>query len=210
MTTMNHIRDAIESGAPRQFFQDVELPQTMRAACLLREDAKRFATRKSVVDIDPRDTIKVMDVPLPPLGPMEALVAVMASSLNYNTVWSSTFQPVSTFEQLDFYGRNDSLAQRHALDYHIFGSDAAGVVLRVGPGQCEFKPGDEVVISPSWTLGSRPASTDDAMTSDRRLAWGYETNFGGFAEVALVQSQQLMPKPPHLSWEESASMPKIW
>ena len=43
---------------------------------------------------------------------------------------------------------------------------------------------------------------------DQRI-WGFETNFGGMAEIALVRGNQLMPKPAHLSWEEAASMPLV-
>ena len=42
---------------------------------------------------------------LPELGPGEAYVAVMASAINYNTVWTSIFEPVSTFGFLERYGR---------------------------------------------------------------------------------------------------------
>src|SRR5882757_7448655 len=42
------------------------------------------------------------------------------------------------------------------------------------------------------------------MDPEQRI-WGFETNFGGLAELALVKSNQLMPKPAHLTWEEAAS-----
>jgi crotonyl-CoA carboxylase/reductase len=35
--------------------------------------------------------------------------------------------------------------------------------------------------------------------------WGYETNYGGFAQFTRVQAQQCMPKPKHMSWEDAAS-----
>ena len=56
-------------------------------------------------DKDPRKSLHVEDVPLPELGPGEALVAVMACAINYNTVWTSIFEPVSTFGFLERYGR---------------------------------------------------------------------------------------------------------
>ena len=72
--------------------------------------------------------------PLPELGPGEALVAVMASAINYNTVWTSIFEPVSTFGFLERYGRTRPLTKRHDLPYHVVGSDLSGVVLQTGPG----------------------------------------------------------------------------
>ena len=56
-------------------------------------------------DKDPRKSLHVEDVPLPELGPGEAFVAMMASAINYNTVWTSIFEPVSTFAILERYGR---------------------------------------------------------------------------------------------------------
>jgi crotonyl-CoA carboxylase/reductase len=35
--------------------------------------------------------------------------------------------------------------------------------------------------------------------------WGYETNWGSFAQFAKVQAQQCLPKPAHLTWEGSAA-----
>jgi len=45
---------------------------------------------------------------------------------------------------------------------------------------------------------------DDAVLGTQSLAWGYETNFGGLANYAIVKNTQLMPKPRHLTWEEAA------
>ena len=96
-------------------------------------------------DKDPRKSLHVDDVPTPELGPGEALIAVMASAINYNTVWTAIFEPMSTFGFLERYGRTSPLAKRHDLPYHVVGSDLAGVVLRTGPGVNRWKPGDEVV-----------------------------------------------------------------
>jgi crotonyl-CoA carboxylase/reductase len=42
------------------------------------------------------------------------------------------------------------------------------------------------------------------MFSPSQRIWGYETPDGSFAQFTRVQSQQLMPRPKHLTWEESA------
>jgi crotonyl-CoA reductase len=130
---------------------------------------------------------------------------VMASSVNYNTVWTSIFEPVSTFGFLERYGRQNELTKRHDLPYHVVGSDLAGVVLRVGPGVNRWKPGDEVVAHCLSVELEDPAGHDDTMMDPQQRIWGFETNFGGLAELALVKSNQLMPKPRHLSWEEAAA-----
>src|SRR3712207_8690175 len=99
----------------------------------------------STKEKDPRKSLHVEEVPTPEHGPGEAIVAVMASSVNYNTVWTSIFEPVSTFGCLERYGRLSQYTQRHDLPYHVVGSDLAGVVLRVGPGVTRWGPGDRVV-----------------------------------------------------------------
>ncbi|MGX1582913.1 crotonyl-CoA carboxylase/reductase, partial [Streptomyces koyangensis] len=97
------------------------------------------------------------------------------------------------------------LTKRHDLPYHVIGSDLAGVVLRTGPGVNAWNPGDEVVAHClSVELESSDGHNDTMLDPEQRI-WGFETNFGGLAEIALVKSNQLMPKPDHLSWEEAAA-----
>ena len=141
---------------------------------------------------------------MPELGPGEALVAVMASAINYNTVWTSIFEPVSTFAFLQRYGRTSPLARRHDLPYHVVGSDLSGVVLRTGAGVNAWKPGDEVVAHCLSVELEHADGHNDTMLDPEQRIWGFETNFGGLAELALVKTNQLMPKPAHLTWEEAA------
>ena len=49
----------------------------------------------------------------------------MASSINFNTVWSARFEPLPTFGFLDRLGRESTWGLRHALPYRQVGSDAA-------------------------------------------------------------------------------------
>ena len=90
---------------------------------------------------DPRKSLHIGDVATPELAPDEAYVAVMASSINFNTVWTSIFEPLPTFGFLDRFGRESAWAARHALPYHVVGSDASGVVLRVGSAVRNWRPG---------------------------------------------------------------------
>ncbi|MFH8289934.1 alcohol dehydrogenase catalytic domain-containing protein, partial [Streptomyces sp. NPDC018059] len=206
---MRAIREAILASGERGPLTSREaahlpLPESYRAAVLRREDTEMFAGMPSG-EKDPRKSVHIQDVPVPQLGPGEALVAVMASSVNYNTVWSSIFEPLPTFAFLERYGRLSELSKRHDLPYHIIGSDLAGVVLRTGAGVNSWKPGDEVVAHClSVELESSDGHNDTMLDPEQRI-WGFETNFGGLAEIALVKSNQLMPKPDHLSWEEAAS-----
>jgi crotonyl-CoA reductase len=182
----------------------LELPESYRAVTVHKDEAEMFAGLESG-DKDPRKSLHVEDVALPELGPGEAYVAVMASAINYNTVWTSIFEPVSTFGFLERYGRMSPLSKRHDLPYHVVGSDLAGVVLKTGPGVHAWTPGDEVVAHCLSVELESPDGHNDTMLDPEQRIWGFETNFGGLAEIALVKSNQLMPKPGHLTWEEAAS-----
>jgi crotonyl-CoA reductase len=202
---VKQILDAILAGeTSAEAYAALPVPDHYRAVTVHKDETEMFdgvATR----DKDPRLSLHVEDVALPELGPGEAYVAVMASAINYNTVWTSIFEPMSTFGFLERYGKSSPLAKRHDLPYHIVGSDLAGVVLRAGPGVHAWKPGDEVVAHCLSVELESPDGHNDTMLDPEQRIWGFETNFGGLAEIALVKSNQLMPKAPHLTWEEAAS-----
>ena len=202
---MQEILDAITAGdTPKEDFAHLAVPGSYRGVTVHKDETAMFEGRGSR-DKDPRESLHVDEVPTPELGPGEAIVAVMASALNYNTVWSSIFEPVSTFSFLERYGRTSPLASRHDLPYHVLGSDLAGVVLRTGPGGQRWQPGDEVVAHCLSVELESPDGHNDTMLDPEQRIWGFETNFGGLAELALVKTNQLMPKPRHLTWEEAAS-----
>ena len=202
---MKHILDAIMAGdTSSEDFAALELPESYRAVTVRKDEVDMFEGQASK-DKDPRKSLHVDDVPLPELGPGEALVAVMASAINYNTVWTSIFEPVSTFGFLERYGRMSPLSKRHDLPYHIVGSDLSGVVLKTGVGVHNWKPGDRVVAHCLSVELEGPDGHNDTMLDPEQRIWGFETNFGGLAEVAMVKANQLMPKPEHLTWEEAAS-----
>lgn len=205
---MKEILDAILSAdSTSADFAALKLPESYRAVTLHKDEEQMFAGLESR-DKDPRKSLHLEDVPLPELGPGEALVAVMASAVNYNTVWSSIFEPVSTFGFLERYGRLSPLTKRHDLPYHVVGSDLAGVVLRTGAGVNAWKPGDEVVAHCLSVELESPDGHNDTMMDPEQRIWGFETNFGGLAQLALVKTNQLLPKPKHLTWEEAAS--PVW
>ncbi len=202
---MKDILEAILAGdAAATDWAAVEVPDHYRGVTVHQDEIAMFEGRASR-DKDPRESLHVEDVPTPELGPGEALVAVMASAINYNTVWSAIFEPVPTFAFLERYGRLSPLSKRHDLPYHVLGSDLSGVVLRTGPGVHAWQPGDEVVAHCLSVELESPDGHNDTMLDPEQRIWGFETNFGGLAELALVKSNQLMPKPAHLTWEEAAS-----
>ncbi|MFL5909591.1 MAG: crotonyl-CoA carboxylase/reductase [Gaiellaceae bacterium] len=194
---------AIANGASTSDMLELEVPDSYRGLVVRKEDADALA-ETPVDERDPAQTLHVDEVPVPELAHDEALIAVMGSAINFNTVWSALFSPVPTFDALRRNGRRSALWKRHDLPYHVLGSDAAGVVLRTGPGVSAWKPGDHVVVHGAYVDLESPGGHDDAMLDPGVCAWGYETNFGGLGELAVARASQLLPKPEHLTWEEAA------
>ena len=140
----------------------------------------------------PDEAMQVEVVPTWEIDSHEVLVLVMAAGVNYNGVWASLGQPVSTLDV-------------HKHPYHVAGSDASGIVWAVGSKVKRWKVGDEVVIHCNQDDGDdEECNGGDPMFSLTQRIWGYETPDGSFAQFCRAQAQQLMPRPQHLTWEESA------
>ncbi len=199
---MSEILDAVRGGSDPATLAATALPTMTRAVFVRRDEQEKFdgvATR----DKDPRASLHVDEVPLPEFAPDEVVIVVMASSINFNTVWTSIFEPMSTFAFLDRLGKESYWGARHALDHHVIGSDAAGVIVRVGSAVRNWSIGDAVTVHCNYVDDQDPTSHDDSMLGNQRI-WGFETNFGGLADLSIVKANQLMPKPAHLTWEEAA------
>jgi crotonyl-CoA carboxylase/reductase len=160
-----------------------ELPEKMKAV-VIRPDREG----------DPREAMLIEEVEVPEPGPMEVLVLVMAAGVNFNGVWAARGKPISVIKL-------------HPEEpFHIAGSDASGIVWKVGSAVKRWKPGDEVIVHCNQSCRECPACNgEDPLACSNQRIWGYETNWGSFAQFTRVQSQQLLPKPKHLSWEEAAS-----
>ncbi len=157
------------------------LPEKMHAWAIRRE---RHG------DPDKSFALEVVDVKKP--DSHEVVVLVMAAGVNYNGVWAGKGVPISPFDV-------------HGADYHIAGSDASGIVWAVGDKVRSWKVGDEVVIHCNQDDGDdEECNGGDPMFSPSQRIWGYETPDGSFAQFTTMQAQQLMPRPKHLTWEESA------
>ena len=156
-----------------------ELPETM-AAWVIRQEREG----------EPKDAFQVEQIEVPEPGAFEVIVRVMAAGVNFNNVWAALGKPVSVF------GYGDHPEYGH----HIGGSDAAGIVWKVGEGVTRWKPGDEVVTHPAQASYEdvEVHGLDPTLAPSAR-AWGYETTWGSFAQFTKVQAQQLVPRPQNLS-----------
>jgi crotonyl-CoA carboxylase/reductase len=159
-----------------------ETPETMQAV-LIRKEREGAPLQSMVVE----------EVPVPEPGPSEVLVLVMAAGVNFNGVWAAQGKPVSVFKM-------------HKEPFHIAGSDASGIVWKIGKEVRRWKVGDEVVIHCNQSCGQCPECNGfDPLACSEQKIWGYETSWGSFAQFCKVQSQQLVHKPKKLSWEDAAS-----
>ncbi len=138
--------------------------------------------------------IERVETPIPREG--EVLVRVMAAGINYNNVWAATGVPLDVTRVHERYDEPS--------DFHIGGSDGAGIVQAVGPGVDNVAVGDHVVIHCAKWDPAGLGGEDPCFSSSYHI-WGYESNYGSFAEYTRVQAHQCMPKAPHLSWEEAAA-----
>src|SRR5213596_2285985 len=143
---------------------------------------------------EPKDAFQIEEIEVPEPRAFEVIVRVMAAGVNFNNVWAALGKPVSVFRYHEEYG------------HHIGGSDASGIVWKVGEGVTRWKPGDEVVIHCNQASYEDPEVHGlDPMAAPSQEIWGYETTWGSFAQFTKVQAQQLLPKPKNLAWEESAA-----
>src|ERR687889_194109 len=162
-----------------------ELPATM-AAWVIREEREG----------EPRDAFQFEEIEVPEPGAFEVIVRVMAAGANYNNVWAALGKPVSVMK----YGDHPEFG------HHIGGSDASGIVWKVGEGVTRWKVGDEVVIHCNQaSYEDVEVQGLDPMAAPSQRIWGYETTWGSFAQFTKVQAQQLIPKPRNLSWVDSSS-----
>ncbi|PJN96501.1 crotonyl-CoA carboxylase/reductase [Amaricoccus sp. HAR-UPW-R2A-40] len=141
---------------------------------------------------EPDKSFQLEAVETPKIDSHEVLIFVMGAGVNYNGVWAGLGLPISPFDV-------------HKAPYHIAGSDASGIVWAVGDKVKRWKVGDEIVVHCNQDDGDdEHCNGGDPMFSPSQRIWGYETPDGSFAQFARVQARQLMRRPQHLTWEESA------
>lgn len=173
----------------------------MRCWVIRKEKIKQYLSDP----INKRNFNKIIsieeDISLPEISEDEALIKIKSTGLNFNSIWTLEAYPVDSFSLLTAHIRRNPDDKKHMRDYFIPGSDASGHVVEI-KGNSEFKEGDEVVVHCA-VIASKDLSMKDSMLSNSQSVWGYETNFGSFAEYAIVKTSQLIKKPKNLSWAAS-------
>lgn len=165
-----------------------EVPRRMHAQ-VVRPD--RFG--------EPEDAIRDEVIDVPEIGPRDVLVMVMAAGVNFNNVWAARGVPVDVTKTQVRWGEPS--------DFHIVGSDAAGVVWAVGEEVTNVEVGHHVVVhAGQWDLDDPwvAAGNDPGLAPSFRV-WGYDSCWGSFSQFCKVQAHQCLPKAEHLTWEEAAA-----
>jgi len=129
----------------------------------------------------PDKSFQIEVVPTWTIGEDEVLLMVMAGGVNYNGVWAGRGKPISVMRMT-------------GKDFHIAGSDASGIVWKVGENVKHWRPGDEVILHCNQscdTYCGQCAGYDPMMCQSQKI-WGYETPYGSFAQFTKVQAQQLL------------------
>ncbi len=168
-----------------------EVPQKMLAQ-VLRPD--RYG--------EPVKAFQQEVIATPEILPDEALVYVMAAGVNYNNVWAARGIPIDVTKSRPkdpFWPDNTG--------FHVGGSDASGIVWKVGSQVKNLKVGDEVVVHCGMWKQDDPVvkSGQDPMFGPSFRIWGYEVSWGSFAQFTKVQAHQCLPKPKQLAWEEAGA-----
>lgn len=134
--------------------------------------------------------LKPSDLPEPKLGANSVMVRVKAVGLNH----------------LDIFVRQGWPGLKLSLP-HVLGADIAGVVDRLGAEVTDLKIGEEVVVNPGLSCGhcERCLRGEDNLCRSYQMVG--EHTWGGYAELAALPRQNILPKPKTLSFEQAACVP---
>ena len=127
------------------------------------------------------------------------------STINFNTVWTSIFEPLPTFGFLDRLGKESEWGARHdaAVPRRRLRRLRRRAARRLGGAQLEAgRPGHGPLQLTSTTRTRRPTTT---RCSPPTSASGASRPTSAASPTSrVVKANQLMPKPTHLTWEEAA------
>src|SRR5687768_2979233 len=143
---------------------------------------------------DPREALRDVTQPVPPIGANEALGYVLYAGLTYNTIFAARGVPISVFDL-------------HDRDLHVPGSGAVVIVAAVGAEvarEARLKVGELRVVYPGVSSLLSPRAGEDPMHADFKIH-GYETPDGSFAQFVRCQAPQLLAHSERLTLAEGSS-----
>lgn len=142
-----------------------------------------------IKELGGNDKVQVADLPEPVPGRGEVRISVKAGALNHLDIWVRKGRPGLELKKP-----------------HVLGSDAAGIVDKIGEGVEHVKVGDAVVVNPGVScMKCESCLRGDHSECDTFKLIGFQLE-GVYAEKAIVPACNVAPKPEHLSWEEAAAL----
>lgn len=137
------------------------------------------------------EQLRIDELERPKPGPRQALVQIKAASLNHLDVWVRKGFPGLSLPK-------------------VLGSDAAGVVVELGPGATKYRPGDRVVTQPGYGCGL----CEQCLGGRENYCLYYgivgEHWPGVQSEYLALDEDLLAPAPPNISFEEAAAIPLVF
>lgn len=153
----------------------------------------------------PSECIELIECPIPQPNKYQVQVKILGAGLNFNSIWQSICHPLTPRSLIESHIRRNPTQDFNGVGYYIYGSDGAGIITAVGDGVKGWNVGDEVVIHCNYVDPTHDSLEYDQMKSPSQSIWGYETNFGSFADFTCVNASQLLLKPNHLNWAQAGS-----
>lgn len=154
----------------------MELPKTMLAVQLKEQGGP--------------EVLELREVPVPEVGPNDALIRVNHCALNH----------------LDIFVRAGMPGWQIPLP-HIPGSDVSGIVAAAGSEAHNIVEGMECFVHPG--VPGQPSLErlrgDDNMAADYDILGLFSD--GGYAQYVKVKADCVFPKPTNISFTEAAAMP---
>lgn len=132
------------------------------------------------------EKVVIEEIAPPAPGEGEVLLEVRAAALNHLDIWVRQGTP-------------------KPLLPHTLGSDAAGVVLALGPSTAGVEVGDEVLIDPGISCGRCEACTAGEQSMCFAFHLMGEPVDGTLAELVVVPARNCYRKPAAFSFEEAAA-----
>ncbi|HEU5194602.1 MAG TPA: zinc-binding dehydrogenase [Methylomirabilota bacterium] len=143
---------------------------------------------------EPRAALVHVTLPVPEIGPDEALGYVLYAGLTYNTIFAARGVPISVFDL-------------HDRDLHVPGSGAVVLVAALGSEtsrEGRLKIGELRVVYPGVSNLLSPRAGADPMHADFKIQ-GYETPDGSFCQFVRCQAPQLLAHSERLALPAGSS-----
>jgi NADPH:quinone reductase-like Zn-dependent oxidoreductase len=137
--------------------------------------------------------LRVEDIPRPAPGPGQALVRVLAVSLNHLDLWVRRGMP----------GFSVPFPR-------ILGCDGTGEVVALGSGVTNVSVGDVVVLEPGYSSGQSPEdlSGNDHLSADYSIRGEHGDGFD--CEYVAIESRFLLSLPPGVDPVQAAAVPLVF